>query len=177
MQVKENQKQLLDDCRITAANDTPVDSFTAPPEKGHGRMETRSCQVFECNYATDAQWMPLIAQIIEIRRERSVFNTKTKCWEHSEETAFYVSTTRKPAEEYNRIIREHWLIENANHHVRDQTFHEDASRIRVNPAIFARIKSIAMNVLRHNNVQNIKQKLYENALNFNNIKKLAGVFY
>ena len=177
MQVKENQKQLLDDCRITAANDTPVDSFTALPEKGHGRIEIRSCRVFECNYATDAQWMPLIAQIVEIRRERNVLNTKTNQWEQSHETAFYVSTTRKSAEEYNAIIRQHWLIENANHHVRDQTFHEDASRIRVNPAIFARIKSIAMNVLRHNNVQNIKQKLYENALNFNNIKKLAGVFY
>jgi hypothetical protein len=46
VQVKENQKQLLDDCRITAQKDAPVDTFIAPPESGHGRIEHRQCRVF-----------------------------------------------------------------------------------------------------------------------------------
>ena len=37
-----------------------------------------------------------------------------------------------------------------SHHVRDVTLREDASRIRKNPGIFARIRSFAYNILRFN---------------------------
>src|SRR5271168_4577868 len=45
-------------------------------------------------------------------------------------------------------IRKHWGIENKLHYTRDVTLCEDASRIRRNPGIFARIRSFAYNILR-----------------------------
>ena len=39
--------------------------------------------------------------------------------------------------------------------MRDVTFAEDASRIRCNPGIFARLRSFAANILRANNVRNV----------------------
>ncbi len=44
--------------------------------------------------------------------------------------------------------------------------HEDASRIRINPAIFARLRSLTLNILHVNNVINICKELYENSLKF-----------
>ena len=46
-------------------------------------------------------------------------------------------------------------IENRSHYVRDGSFAEDASRIRCNPGIFARLRSFAANILRFNDVRNI----------------------
>ena len=40
-------------------------------------------------------------------------------------------------------IRGHLQIENASHYARDVTFAEDASRIRKNPDIVARLRSFA----------------------------------
>jgi predicted transposase YbfD/YdcC len=45
--------------------------------------------------------------------------------------------------------RGHWGIENCNHHVRDVTFEEDKSRIRIKPLIMASLRSFALNILRH----------------------------
>lgn len=176
VQVKGNQAQLLDDCQIVTRTELPKDSFESPAEKGHGRIETRSCRVFDLPYTTDPEWQGLANQIIEIKRIREVKHTKTKEWVKSEETAFFISTTQKSAQEYHEIIRKHWAIENKNHHVRDQTLYEDNSRIRKNPIVKATLKSFALNIFGANNVTNIKQKLYENALNFNRLKKLKGVF-
>ncbi len=177
VQVKENQKQLLDDCRVTAAHETPVDTFVAPSESGHGRIEHRQCRVFDCLFTTDPEWQPLIAHIIEVRRVRECFNTRTKAWERSEEIALYVSTTRRAAEEYNAIIREHWAIENRNHRVRDGAFREDESRIRKNPGAIARLRSFALNVFRANGVTNIQKQAYANAINFNAILKLSYIWH
>jgi hypothetical protein len=46
-------------------------------------------------------------------------------------------------------------IENRSHYVRDGSFAEDASRIRCNPGIFARLRSFAANILRFNDVRNV----------------------
>ena len=41
---------------------------------------------------------------------------------------------------------------------------EDASRVRKNPGIMARIRSFAANILRANNVSNMADARYRNAL-------------
>lgn len=172
MQVKDNQQQLLDDCCITARHDTPLEVYSAPSESGHGRIERRECRVFDCRFTTDPQWQELIAQIVEVRRLRECFNTRKKAWERSEEISFYISTTRRSAQEYNTLIRGHWGIENRNHHVRDVTFGEDASRIRKNPGTMARCRSFALNICRANGLSNIAQTRYKNALNAKILRKL-----
>jgi hypothetical protein len=53
---------------------------------------------------------------------------------------------------------------------------EDASRIRRNPGIFARLRSFALNILRKNKVTNVSEALYDNALNLDNLRDYVGVF-
>lgn len=175
VQVKENQAQLLDDCEVVAFIETPIDSFFAPIEKAHGRIENRECFVFNCEFTTDPGWNELIAQIIVVKRKREWLDSKLKQWKYSEETAYYVSTTVRTANEYNDIIRNHWGIENRNHRVRDGTFKEDASRIRKNPNIMARIRSFALNIMRINNLTNIQNARFELALNLNKLLNMYGI--
>lgn len=80
------------------------------------------------------------------------------------EVAYYVATTALAARACGAAIREHWWIENKNHHVRDVSLHEDASRIRVNPDRMVILRSFALNTLRANGVKNVKRTLFENAM-------------
>jgi len=85
----------------------------------------------------------------------------------------------------------HWGIENCAHYVRDVTLGgvaqgssrdsgwnsnggEDASRIRTKPGMMARIRSLALNVLRANGVQNISLALYANAVSFDQLLALGA---
>ncbi len=61
-----------------------------------------------------------------------------------------------------------------SHYVRDVTLGEDASRIRTRPGVMARIRSVALNILRANSVQNISLALYANAVSFDQLLALAA---
>jgi predicted transposase YbfD/YdcC len=92
----------------------------------------------------------------------------TGLWKERGEVAFYVSSAAGlPATEWAHAIRGHWGIENRNHHVRDVSCDEDKSRIRDNPGIMARARSIALNILRKNGVSNVAQALWDGALSLN----------
>lgn len=91
------------------------------------------------------------------------------------ETAYYISTIPLNAEVFCKNIRNHWGIENRNHYVRDVSMNEDKSRIRINPDIFARLKSFALNILRANKVANIADELYSNCINIRNILTYKGI--
>ena len=77
------------------------------------------------------------------------------CGAPASETALFVSDIILPAAVCANAIRDHWSIENRSHYVRDGSFAEDASRIRCNPGIFARLRSFAANILRFNHVHNV----------------------
>ncbi len=53
------------------------------------------------------------------------------------------------------------------------TLGEDASRIRTRPGVMARIRSVALNILRANGVQNISLALYANAVSFDQLLALG----
>ncbi len=73
------------------------------------------------------------------------------------------------------IIRDYWGIENRKHYVRDTTMFEDRSRIRCNPGIMARVKSFALNILRHNSVANVASALWQGALSLDSILAYKAV--
>ena len=77
----------------------------------------------------------------------------------SEETAYYLCDLKLSAEEANKVVRDHWGIENRIHHVRDTRLNEDASRIRKNPSVFALLRSFVLNIFRFNKVGNIRLAL------------------
>jgi predicted transposase YbfD/YdcC len=167
VQVKANQPNLLKDCQRTAETSPAQDVYEEPVTKAHGRIESRHVEVFTEFTLTDPEkWDNSIQSILKVSRTRLVFDTKTKDWKDTSETCWYISTTVLDAETCCRGIRGHWGIENRSHYVRDVTLQEDASRIRVNPTIFARLRSLTLNILRINKVTNIAKELYENSLKF-----------
>jgi len=52
---------------------------------------------------------------------------------------------------------------------------EDKSRIRINPDIFAGLKSSALNILRADKVTNIADELYSDCINIGNVLKYKGI--
>ena len=92
------------------------------------------------------EWEPHVAAIIAIERSVLTFQPATGFWKPSRESAFYLSNRPLLAAQAADAIRKHWGIENKQHYTRDVTFCEDASRIRRNPGIFARLRSFAYNI-------------------------------
>ncbi|MFD8593118.1 ISAs1 family transposase [Streptomyces sp. NPDC059637] len=62
-------------------------------------------------------------------------------------------------------IRGHWRIENQLHHVRDRTFHEDASKIRTHrlPRVMAGLRNLAIGIHRQDGHTNIAAALRHTA--------------
>jgi predicted transposase YbfD/YdcC len=104
------------------------------------------------------------------RLERTVCkrDPKTGLCATTTETVFWVTSAEGTApERWNECIRGHWRIENASHYVRDVAFAEDASRIRKNPDISARLRSFAYNLIRASGAENIRNARYQAALDLN----------
>ena len=91
-----------------------------------------------------------------VERAINVRQPATGLWKPSSEISFYLSGRPVTANLAAHAIRKHWGIENKSHYTRDVTFREDASRIRTNPGIVARLRSIAYNILRTNPTQSLK---------------------
>ena len=114
--------------------------------------------------------------LIRVERRNARKNTKTKVWEQTEETAWFLATCTLDAPTAAHHIRQHWGIENRSHYVRDNAFAEDASRIRKNPTTIARLRSFALNIVRAHNNTNIALSLYENSLSVHNTLNLIGPY-
>lgn len=156
----------------------PVSTFSQQETKKHGRIEYRESCIFEVpekKFSLPYEWHKLFKAVIRIRRFTDRYDTKNKKWNLSTEVAYYGSSFLLDAERAAECIRFHWHIENRNHYVRDVSLGEDASRIRKNPGIFARLRSFSLNLLRFNHVNNVKKTLFENALNFENILNYRGI--
>jgi hypothetical protein len=116
-----------------------VDKPTDPPdlkrvetvEKAHGRIETRRLALrTELPSRLDEKWHGLTA-ICRIERDRELKDKGTR--------DLVYAITDLPHRHLEpalllQLSRDHWLIENGLFHVRDVTFHEDASRLRTGSA-------------------------------------------
>lgn len=175
VQVKENQKTLYQDCLTAATTLPPTAVYQEPATKAHQRIESRRVEIFPPTTLTDAEKWQLVEALVKVERHRQVFDTKTKRWQASDETSFYIATTVLSAQSFGQDIRQHWGIENRDHYVRDVSLGEDASRIRDNPHIFAKLRSFALNILRANHVSNVQLTLFKNAMNLQRVLNYKGV--
>ena len=166
VQVKSNQKNLHLECEEICTKSNFEDSDT-DIDQWHGRIEKREVEIYENRL--NGFWREEMEMVIRVIRTRHKLDTKSKKWKKSTEISYYVSTICLDAKIVQKIIRDHWSIENCNHRVRDETLKEDSSRIRTNPQNMSKLRWIALNVLRKNNIKNIENELYKNALDFNNI--------
>jgi predicted transposase YbfD/YdcC len=175
VQVKGNQKTLLNDCQTLSATTPPDEVYQEPVTKTRNRIESRHVEIFIAPTLTDEEQWTLVQVVIKVQRFRQLLDTKTNTWKNSEETSFYISTIILSAQAFCQAIRNHWGIENRNHYVRDVSMGEDKSRIRTNPHILAKLRSFALNIMRKNNVENVSLELFENCMNFDRVLNYAGV--
>lgn len=174
LQVKENQKNLLKHCQKIAKNSANLGECCVS-EKRHGRREKRLTQIFSYQPIKNGHWDNFITTVIQVDRERWCYEHSKKALVCSRETSFYVCTERLSVQAHADAIRSHWAIENSNHHVRDVSLGEDASRIRINPDIFCTLRSFALNLLRINNVSNIRSARYQNALSLQTLLSYQSI--
>jgi predicted transposase YbfD/YdcC len=149
--VKDNQPKLAASIqdfwtsfRVHPAAHTPH-HYAESVEKGHGRIETRRCYVFdplEClNKAV--QW-PALKSFVVLESEREI-NGKTTL-----ERRLYLSSLSPDAARIGSAIRAHWSVENRLHWCMDVAFNDDQMRARTGHAAhnLAILKHITLNLIR-----------------------------
>lgn len=165
VQMKANQKLLCQEVEAGCAGAMPSSVFRTVDAQKRNRHETRTIAVFDASpIITCPEWRSNVAVIIRIERKVLAFQPATGLWKSSRETSHYLSNRPIDAEQAADAVRQHWHIENRSHHVRDVTMGEDASRIRTNPGVFARLRSFAANILRFNQQNSVRQDRYAAAL-------------
>ena len=123
-------------------------------EVGHGRIERRTLVCSEV-LAGKTQ-IPGLAQIFRIERER----TEKKTGKRTVEVVHGITDLTAQQADARRLLRlnrGHWGIENRSHYVRDVTFDEDRSRVRIGAVaqVMAAIRNTAIGLMRLHGQQNI----------------------
>ena len=168
IQLKDNQPTLHQQAKDLCASATPL-SHVSSRDRGRNRQEERSVAVFDAaDTFTDTEWSSLVGAVIRVERDVLTRSASTGLWRRSTETAFYLSsaaiTAAITAARAAVAIRDHWKIENTSHHSRDVTMGEDRSRIRINPGVFARLRSFAFNILKSNRRSSLSQDRFRAAI-------------
>lgn len=175
VQLKKNQPDLFESILAMTGTVAPLDQVMTR-DRVRSRCEERRTEVFDIDAAVvGAEWAPHLKSTLRVTRSTFIKNAKNGLWRHRAEIALHVSSVELTARQAADAIRGHWGIENRNHYVRDTAFDEDQSRIRSNPGIFARLRSTALNILRANGVQNVKNALWKNALCLDKTLQLKGL--
>jgi predicted transposase YbfD/YdcC len=165
VQLKDNQPTLCRSVEVVCKKSKPLSAVQTIDRNKRNRHETRTVAVFDARRTVaETEWQPHVAAIVAVERKVLTFQPATGLWKSSSESSFYLSNRPVRADTAAAAIREHWGIENKLHYTRDVTLREDASRIRRNAGIFARIRSFAYNILRFNQSDTIAQDRYAAAL-------------
>ena len=119
--------------------------------KGHGRIEKRKVSTMKSDFSF-LDWLN-VQTIIKVESQRQ---TKHKI---ESQTRYYISDLKETALSFYQRIRGYWGVENKVHHVRDVTFGEDKSRIRILPLpqILAIARNLAINLYRNAGFSNMAQ--------------------
>ncbi len=172
LQLKANQKTfykdvyaMFDDKYIDETDKECEYEIYKTQEKGHGRIETRTCYVLnEIAFFTDylANWKGLkkiFAVVRKVEKEGKI----------TKEISCYLSSKNTTAENLLSYTRKHWEIESM-HHILDVTYDEDrckllSQRAQENLNIFRKMGiSIHKNYLK-NKKQTVKSNMFNCLLN------------
>jgi len=149
--VKDNQPKLAESMedfwrgfRAHPAAHTPH-CFCESVEKGHGRIETRRCYVFDqldCLYKPQ-QWQGLRSFVV-LESERLIGDKTTR------EQRVYISSMAADAQKISHAIRSHWTVENRLHWIMDVSLNDDQMRARTKAAAhnLAVVRHITLNLIR-----------------------------
>ena len=173
--VKGNQPQLLehiqDEFRFSKTLQTHICE-----DIGHGRIETRICNVIkDFQFIEKDNGWGNLQSIIKIESIRE-FKNSDKPTEKA--IRYYISSLQNNAKEFQIKIRSHWAIENKLHWTLDVAFSEDASRKRAGNASqnYSTLLKIALNLLKNEPTKkaSVKTKRLEAAWNQDYLIKVLG---
>ena len=119
-------------------------------EKSHGRLTKRTvlaCQNLDTfDRKIRDRWAGM-QSVIALETETTLLPSGKK---RGREMHYYMSSEQLTAEEFGKIIRSHWGIENPCHWVLDVTFREDESQIRKGhaPKNMGTARRVVLNLLK-----------------------------
>jgi len=151
LKAKDNQPNLLADCKFSFDNESENILHDEVVEKDHGRIEKRKYYLYNDskNTIADPIWDKIVNSIgkIEVTREYIGYNKKTVT-EH-----YYVMNKNMTVEEFKKATRSHWGIECSLHWVLDVIFNEDSSRNRLGDSIhnLSLVRKIVFNLVKLDN--------------------------
>lgn len=121
LMVKDNQRELKQQTE-------KLFNYYKSPEKdetvssGHGRIETRVCEVIgNLDFMDEKEHWSGLKSIVRITSSRYI----KKTGEESTDTRFYISSLTPNPRKLNEAVRSHWAIENNLHWTLDVIFNED----------------------------------------------------
>lgn len=129
----------------------PFESWSAPVEKAHGRIEVRSIEVLPAASLPSDTW-PTIRQICRLRRSRC--RKKNGVWQTPEEEIVFLVTSlsrdQASPKQLLHLNRHHWAIENNLHRNKDVILGEDRATSRSGhaPANIASLNNLVLYLLR-----------------------------
>lgn len=130
--LKENQKSMYRDVRLYLYNissDKDVinsSNYHKTVEKGHGRVETRTCVISE-----EIGWLNGKENWTGMRGIGAIYCKVEEKGEKSMQSHYFIYSCKGiTAKELMEHKRSHWSIENKLHLVLDMAFREDESRAR-----------------------------------------------
>jgi hypothetical protein len=143
----------------------------ASPKARHGRREVRLLwaladpeqNAYVGSSGTHGTPWPHVGQICCVERHRLQVR-RGQIIAIEREVRYYVTSLapeQADAKALLALTRGHWSIENRLHHVRDVTFEEDQSQMRVGavPHTFAACRNLAIGLLRRSGAANIAAAL------------------
>ena len=153
--VKENQPTIHEHMATYFAD--PLASFedAETVDLQRGRREVRSIKVTSALSDYLQRDWPGVAQVAQLTR---TVTTKKTGKTSFEVVSIITTLTRQQAspERLLELVRGHWSIENSSHYVRDVTFLEDRSRLRMGhaPQILATLRNLVITLIhRHGSSQ------------------------
>lgn len=144
-------------------------------EKGHGRIETRCCQV-----TADIAWLAQkddwagLQSIVMVEAEREILGQ-----EATREKRYFISSLPANAAVLLHAVRSHWQVENSLHWVLDVAFREDACQVKnvTGATNLAVLRKIALNFLNQEKTsrRSIKGKMLKAGRNQAYLLKLLNI--
>lgn len=171
VQVKGHQPTLRRAGAPRAPSATACEAHTSPvlDRRRHPQRPGQVCAAHDL----PAPWAEPIAAVGQVQRVSDAFSTRPGRWRRRRETRYDVGSRFASAAVLAQAIR--WGIENRVHYLKDVTLPEDASRLRQNPGLFARLRRFALNLLRAKGETHISLATYDNALHLDRVLQYVGV--
>jgi predicted transposase YbfD/YdcC len=161
--VKKNQKKLYELLELKRQRTQPVD-VSISSELSRDRTIKRTVEFFDDLSCINQEYWRGVKSFICLTRKGQ------RGGKAFEEKVFYLSSLCLSAEEFGQRIREHWLIENQLHWLKDVLLEEDKSKIKAGMAAqnFSIVRSIVLNLFRKNGYSSPTktQRMFSNNINY-----------